>query len=312
VGQIRVGVVGLGAFGRHHAKHYAAHGGARLAALADVDIGRAEHAVAAYGGEAFADHRQLIGKVDAVSVAAPATHHARIAADLIDAGIHVLVEKPLATDAVSARDLVGRAERDGVVLQVGHIERYSPVVAELRRRVVAPLRITAVRRAVWSERASDVDVVLDMMIHDIDHALAFAGAPVATVSASGAVRRSASTDEAEAWLTFANGVIATLSASRVAARQERRLTIGEAGGVFAADLARDALAISARSGPGLAEMITPPRRDCLAAEIAAFIEAVRNGGRPEADGGAGLAAVEVAEWIRAAIDEPAAPVRALV
>jgi predicted dehydrogenase len=299
----------LGVFGRHHARHYAANPAAALIATADRDLGRAEAAARDFGGAAFADPLALIGRVDAVSIATPASDHARLAREFISAGVHVLVEKPLATDAESARDLVARAFDAGVVLQVGHVERFSPAVREVKKRVAGPQRITTVRRAAWSERSADVDVVLDMMIHDIDHVLAIAGAPVRTVSASGTAVRGRHADEAEAWITFANGAVATLSASRVAEKQERRLTVTDGLRVFAADLSGPALAVAERRGGEPVAMVGFPPHDNLAAEIAAFLHSVRTGETPEADGRAGLAAVEVAEWIRAAIADAELPLR---
>ncbi len=307
--KIRVGVVGLGVFGRHHARHYAASPHASLVAVADRDPARAEAAAREFGGQAFTDPLALIGKVDAVSIATPATDHARLAREFISAGIHLLVEKPLASDAESARDLVARAQERSLILQVGHIERFSPAVREMKLRIDGPQRITTVRRSTWSERSGDVDVVLDMMIHDIDHVLAIAGSPVKAVSASGAVVKSRYADEAEAWLTFANGAIATLSASRVSDRQERRLTVTDGLRVFAADLAAPALAVADRRGDAPAAMIGFPPHDNLAAQIAAFLNSVRTGQTPEADGRAGLAAVEVAERIRAAIADAGLPLR---
>jgi predicted dehydrogenase len=310
-GLTNVGVVGLGVFGRHHARHFAAHPGARLVGVADVDAGRARQAAADFDCAAHADHRALIGAVDAVSVAVPAGGHAVVARDFVDAGVHVLVEKPIASESAAAGDIVGAAEDAGVVLQVGHIERFSPVIREMRGRVADPRRMAAVRRAPWSGRAADVDVVLDMMIHDIDHVLTFAGAPVASVAASGAAVRSDLTDEAEAWITFTNGVIATLSASRVAEASERRLTVTEPGTMFAADLAADRLTIASRGGAAIDTLRFDPH-DNLAAEIDAFLASVAGGDPPEVDGRAGLAALAVAERIQAAIAEPAAPARSRV
>ncbi len=305
-----MGVVGLGSFGRHHVRHYSLNDAARLTAVADVDAARAETFARDFGCEPFCDHRALIGNVDAVSIATPAADHARLARDFIAEGIHVFVEKPLAIEATDARDVAAQAAAAGVVLQVGHIERFSPAVRALREQVTSPRRIAAVRHAPWSGRIVDVDVVLDMMIHDIDHVLSFAGAPVASVSASGASAKGDLLDEAEAWLTFTNGVIATLSASRVAPKLERKLTITEPGRVFVADLATPSLAITSRWDRGaVANATIFPPHDNLAAEIAAFLASIRTGDAPEVDGRTGLAAVEVAERILAAIAESAAPIR---
>jgi predicted dehydrogenase len=308
-GQIRVGVIGLGAFGGHHARHYAGHPGAALAVVADIDAGRADAVAELYGAAACSDWRDLIGRVDAVSVAVPATLHASVARDFLDAGVHVLIEKPIAVASADARDLVARAERAGVVLQVGHIERFSPVFGALQRRVANPRRISCMRRAKWNGRAADVDVVLDLMIHDIDLILALAGSPVASVAASGTVVRSGATDEAEAWLTFAGGLVATLSASRVAGENERRVVITEPGTIYTADLAASGLEVASRSKWGAAaEAVALSPRDNLAAEIDAFLDSVTTGTPPLVDGRAGLAALEVAERIQAAIADSDASV----
>ena len=309
-GTIKVGVVGLGSFGKHHARHYAAHSRARLVAVADVDPNRAAEAATAYCAVAFTDHHDLIGKIDAVSVAVPATFHAAVARDFIDAGVHVLVEKPIATVSADARDLIARSERAGVILQVGHVERFSPVVDLLRRRLTNPRRIACRRRTKWTGRSADVDVILDLMIHDIDLVLTLAGAPVASVAASGAAVMSDATDEAEAWLTFTNGLIATLSASRVATDNERVLTITEPDTTYAADLSGPSLAITRRRVSGAsAEAMALSSHDNLGAEIDAFLTSVATGAPPEVDGRAGLAALEIAERIRAAIADSEAPVR---
>lgn len=295
-------MVGLGSFGRHHVRHYAANPRAELVAVADQDIARA--AASANGAPVHANYRDLIGKVDAISVAVPALHHYAVARDFIDAGVHVLVEKPIAVDSADGADLVRRAEARRVILQVGHVERFSPAVAELRQRVRNPKRLAFIRRAKSNGRITDVDVVLDMMIHDIDLALVLAGAPVTSVAASGRAETSGATDEAEAWLTFANGAIATLSASRIADVGERRIAITEPETVFAADLGAATLTTTARRLPGAKPVAIPlEARDNLGAEIDAFLASVASGAQAAVDGRAGLAALEIAERIRASIAE---------
>jgi predicted dehydrogenase len=251
-------------------------------------------------------HRDLIGRIEAASVVAPASSHYAIARDLIDAGIHVLVEKPLAAEGTEAADLVGRAERVGIVLQVGHIERHTPIFAALRERVTGPRRIAAVRRTGWTGRSADVDVVLDLMIHDIDLILSLTAAPLAGIEASGAVGPSGLVDEAEAWLTFAGGLVATLSASRCAERPLRRLTVTEPASVLTADFGTGSLTAAGRRGASDLETITVPVADSLAAEIDEFLACVRSGERPLVDGKAGLAALRVCDMIRNAIAAPAA------
>ena len=310
VGQgIRVGVVGLGAFGRHHVRHYGMNPDARLVAVADLDATRAAEHAAQSGAIALSDHRDMIGKVDAVSVTAISTQHYAIARDLIDAGIHVFVEKPLAVDQAGAEDLAARAAARGVILQVGHIERFSPAVMALQERVTDPRRISAVRTTPWHGRSSDVDVILDIMIHDIDIVLALVDAPVASVAGDGASSVTDHVDEAEAWITFANGAIATLSASRCAEAASRRLTVTEPGFAYVADLAGPSLAIARRGRRGVAEVVALEPRDALGAEIAAFLHSIASGDPPVVDGRAGAAALAIAERIQAAIAEGDVPAR---
>jgi predicted dehydrogenase len=281
-----------------------------LAAVADLDGKLTGAAAEAYGAAPFADYHDLIGEVDAVSITVPATLHHAVAADFIDAGVHVFIEKPIATESSAARDLIARATRKNVILQVGHIERFSPAVDELRLRVSNPRRIACLRRTKWHGRAVDVDVILDMMIHDIDLVLTLAKAPPVSVAASGAEVMSGMTDEAEAWLTFADGLIATISVSRVAEGIERKFRVTEPDTLFTADLSVPSLSFVGRRVPHAVPVpVVLPYRDNLGAEISAFLKSVATGGVPDVDGRAGLAALEVAERIQRAIVDAQAPAR---
>lgn len=268
---------------------------------------RARDAASEAGAVAYADFRDMIGKVDAVSVAVPASSHHAVASAFLAAGVSVFVEKPLADTFAAARALAAAAEKHGAVLQVGHIERFNPAVVAMAERVGAPRRMSFRRLSTWNGRAADVDVILDLMIHDIDLALHFANAPVKSVAGSGQRVQSDTIDEAEAWLTFENGVIATLSASRVAARNERRVSISELGAVHSADLNAPSLVVTRRGEPPA--VIELPPHDNLGAEIDAFVRSVAGGQPVAVDGEVGAAAVGIAERIRAAIDEADEPVR---
>ena len=299
---IRVGVVGLGYFGAHHVRHYAAHDGADLVAVVDVDAARAAEVAAANGATPLDDYRALIGKVDAVSVTVPTSEHHAVASDLVEAGIHVFVEKPITVDVATAADLVARAERRGIRLQVGHIERFAPAFRALRERVRAPRLIECVRRTPWSGRALDVDVVLDLMIHDIDLVLTLAASPVASVEATGISVGTGFNDVVEARVRFENGVVATLAVSRVASAAERTLAVTEDGRRLMADLGRTELAVvTAAPGGGITDERVPlTRSDNLAAEVDAFLASVSAGTNPPVDGRAGLDALKLAEAILAA------------
>lgn len=303
---IRTGVVGLGYFGSFHAKHHAAHPDTILVGVVDADPARARAAAELHGTEAFGDFRSLIGRVDAVSVTVPTALHHRVAGELIDAGIHVLVEKPVTDTPATARDLLARADTAHVLLNVGHIERFSATFAALRDRVNRPVMIDCQRLGPWTGRAADVDVVLDLMIHDIDLALSLAGAPVESVEATGTAVVSSNIDAAEARIGFANGVVATLRASRVAPAVDRVIRVNEADRTLVADLARRTLSVSRQTGgQGVdgfkTETVEVAPRDALGAEIAAFIDGVTTKGPGGVDGRAGLDALIVAERIRAEI-----------
>jgi predicted dehydrogenase len=306
-GAIRTGVVGLGYFGSFHARHYAAHPGATLIGVVDADPARARAAAAAHGAESFADHRALIGRVDAVSVAVPTALHHRVASELIDAGIHVLVEKPVTDTPETARDLLDRAGRAGVLLQVGHIERFSATFAALRERVAHPVMIDCLRAGPWTGRAADVDVVLDLMIHDIDLALCLAGAPVESVEASGVAVVSPHIDAAEARISFVNGVVATLRASRVAPAVERVIHVHEPDRAVTGDLANRTVSVTRLASEKGAldnfatEIVEVMASDALGAEIASFIDGIAVRTCLGVDGRAGLDALVVADLIRSEI-----------
>ena len=304
-GEIRTGVVGLGYFGSFHARQHAANPKARLVAVVDADTARALAVAEQHGAEALFDHRALIGKVDAVSITVPTSLHHEVAGDLLDAGIHVLIEKPIASTRDAARDLIARAARTGSVLQVGHIERFSPVFGELAAAVRRPRVVELTRIGPWKGRAIDVDVVLDLMIHDIDLVLALVGADVVAVAATGAAVRAPTNDFAHAILHFANGASAHLHASRIADRQERSIRVVDEDRVLVADLAARTVSWAAFDGDSRRE-IAVPASDNLALEIDSFLDAALAGRSPVVGGADGLRALDIAERIMRAIAEPLA------
>jgi predicted dehydrogenase len=296
--EIRTGVIGLGYFGSFHARQHAANPKGRLVAVVDADSDRAEAVASQHGATPFADHRALIGKVDAVSITVPTSLHHSVAADMIDAGIHVLIEKPICDTPDSARDLLARAERQGVVLQIGHIERFSPVFQALRDRVSAPLTVECTRIGPWKGRAIDVDVVLDLMIHDIDLVLALVRSEVVAVEAMGAPVLAPTNDFAQAQLRFANGAVAHLNASRIADRSERTIKVVEADRYWSADLAARTVSSFPRGHAVVSsDEIAVAPSDNLALEIDSFLDSVAGRCRPLVDGKAGLDALVVADLI---------------
>jgi predicted dehydrogenase len=237
----RVAVVGAGVMGRHHAGVYAALPGAELMAVVDPDPRARAYAIAQFGCEVFESVDQMLGAADveAASVAVPTSLHYPVTAQLLDAGVHVLVEKPVATDVEQARELAALSRRHGVVMQVGHITRFYSAVQLLRREVARPYLIEA-RRLTPNTRIKDVGVILDLMIHDIDIVLGLVGGHVREVSVAGrALNGSRHEDVAAAQITFDDGCIARFLASRVAPDAERSLVVAEEHRTFRLDFARE-------------------------------------------------------------------------
>ena len=311
-GALRVGVVGVGHFGRYHAEKMAALDGARLVAVADSDSARATEVAAGLDTEALADHRALIGRIDAASVAVPAAAHHEVVKDLLEAGIHVLVEKPFTERVATAEELAALAEAKGLVLQVGLIERFSEAFRTVAPRITRPVYMEAVRISPFSQRGTDVSVVLDMMIHDIDIILALVDAPVAEIDAVGAPVFSAREDIANARLKFANGCVANVTASRVSLKTERTLRIFQPDVYVKVDHGERSVRVARRkesgaplTGPeGVAlEHLRFEQGDALQREIESFAETVRTGGVPAVTGADGVRSLEVAHRITASIAE---------
>ena len=311
-GELRLGVVGVGHFGRYHAEKMAALDGARLIAVADSDEGRATNVATRLGTEAASNHRALIGRIDAASVAVPAAAHHAVVRDFLDAGIHVLVEKPFTERVDTAEELAALAEVKGLVLQVGLIERFSDAFATVAPRISRPVYMESVRIAPFSQRGTDVSVVLDLMIHDIDIILALVDAPVAEVDAVGAPVFSASEDIANARLKFANGCVANVTASRVSLKTERTLRIFQPDVYIKVDHGERSVRV-ARKKDGDAEPAGPDgvalehlrfdRGDPLQREIESFAQTVRSGGVPAVTGTDGVRSLEVAHRITASMRE---------
>ncbi|MCS7160027.1 MAG: Gfo/Idh/MocA family oxidoreductase [Gemmatales bacterium] len=221
--RLRIGVVGLGHMGKEHVRVVASLPEAELSAVADIDPTTRDTIARKYQVPAFADHQQLYGLIDAVIIAVPTSAHRDVARDFLRRGIPCLVEKPLASSLDQAEELVTLSQRFGVLLQVGHIERFNPALLDLERRNLHPRFIQGQRLSLFSGRCLDVGVVLDLMIHDLDVVLALVRQPVQEVEAVGVSLFGGHEDIAEAWLTFANGTVASLTASRISTKPSRRL-----------------------------------------------------------------------------------------
>ena len=302
---LRVGVVGVGALGQHHARVYAELPGARLVGVHDIDRARAEAVAARHGCRAFADAEALAREVDAVSVAVPTEAHHAIAAALLDAGRHVLVEKPITATLEEADDLIGRAAARGVRLQVGHVERFNPALDILRGAVASPRFVEAHRLSAFSPRSLDVDVVLDLMIHDLDIVLWLDGSDPVQVDAVGVPVLTSRVDIANARLRFASGLIANLTASRVSADRVRKFRVFAPRTYVSVDLAaREARIyriVDREGAPGQPEIAveqTPGNpEEPLRRQLSAFLESIQRGSPPRVSGEDGRRALALARTI---------------
>ncbi len=290
--RLRVGVVGAGYFGRFHALKVAAGARTVLSGVHDAVAGRAE-ALAREAGCAALGWSELLERSDAIVVASPAATHHGAAAAALRAGRHVLVEKPVAATLAEADDLIGLANAGSLVLQVGHLLRYSPERQAIAAHMARPAHIECTRIAPFKPRGTDVSVVLDLMIHDLDMVLSLVDSDLESVDAVGARIVSGHLDIANARLRFANGCVATLVASRVSAHTERRMQLVGAEGYATLDFTERALRLVTVPG-GDARVVSWPASDLVAAEHAAFAAAILDGKEVLVDGAAGRRALAAA------------------
>ena len=300
--KIRAAVVGVGYLGRFHAQKYAQLPGCELVAVVDSRQEVRERVAAEVAARSVEDYRELLGAVDAVSVVTPTPAHFAIARDFLGAGAHVLVEKPITETAVEARELIELAARQGRVLQVGHLERFNSAILAAEPHLRSPRFIECHRLAPYKERGTDVNVVLDLMIHDIDIVQTIVGAPIAAIDAVGTPVFSDEIDIANARIRFANGCVANATASRVSFKTERKLRIFEDDAYLSLDLQQKILTLIRKRPPGesagplpvsIEEQSLEPG-DALKAEIESFLECIRTGRPPVVSGQAGLEALETA------------------
>jgi predicted dehydrogenase len=271
---LRVAVAGTGAFGRNHLRVYRelqqANAGVELAAAVEPDPGRAAEVEAQYGIPVFATAQELLKtgpRIDAASVAVPTIHHHAVAAQLLDAGLDVLVEKPICASLAEADDLVDRAEKASRILQVGHLERFNPAVMAVQPRLKRPMFFEAHRLSIFTPRSLDVDVVLDLMIHDLDIVLTFANSPVREVRAVGLPILSPKVDIANVRVEFESGCVANFTASRVSTERVRKLRFFEPRQYVSIDYARRELLVIRIDDQPSAEV--PPQLAAAAAEFLA-------------------------------------------
>ena len=302
---VRIALIGAGQFGPNHARVIHESPRARLAFVVDTDPARAAEVAALHGATPLADARVVIGKVDAAVVVVPTTAHEPVGCMLLDAGLDVLVEKPIAPDLAAADHLVEAAERRGRILQVGHLERFNPAVAELERRATLPLFFEIHRLNVFSARSLDVDVVLDLMIHDVDIVLALTRAEPVEIRAAGIQILSHKVDIANVRLQFANGCVANLTASRVSTERVRKLRLFQPRQYLSLDYTRQDLAIFSVGGNRQIgfEQARVEKAEPLKLQFEAFLDSVESRKSPKSSGAAARLTLEAALSILARIEE---------
>jgi len=296
---LRTAVLGVGYMGRFHAQKFASCRGAKLVAVADTNAARAHDVAREVGCAPQADYRRLLDSIDAAIVAVPTELHYRVVRDCLEAGVNVLVEKPLARSVKEADALLALARRKRVVLQVGHLERFNPAFRALAAHKARPLFIDIERLAPFKARGTDVDVVLDLMIHDLDLVLALEGAPVEHVSACGFSVLTDAIDIANARIEFASGCVASVSASRVSQSPVRKLRVIRRRGYVSADLQGQRLRTVRKSGSAIRETErTFERTDALRLQAEAFVRAIRARRPPAVGGWEGRRALQLALRVR--------------
>jgi len=295
-------VIGAGYLGRFHAQKYASEPACTLVAVADTRAEAREALSRELNTRGVADHRELLGQVDAVSIVTTTPAHHAIARDFLEAGAHVLVEKPITETPEQARDLIALAARKGRILQVGHLERFNPAIVAAEGRLEGARFIECQRLAPFKERGTDVNVVLDLMIHDIDIVQSIVGRPIESIDAVGTPVFSGAVDIANARIRFAGGCVANVTASRVSLKTERKLRVFRDDAYLSIDLQQRILTtITKRSAPLAAgelpvniEEQSFEQGDALRAEIRSFLDCIAKGRPPVVDGEAGLRALETA------------------
>lgn len=302
---VSMAVIGVGYFGKFHAEKIANLPGAKLVAVSDLDRERAQAVAETNHTEVVADYRDLLGKVDAVSVVVPTDAHYQVARDFLEHGADVLLEKPITKDVTTAAELVEIANANGRILQVGHLERFSGMFESLRKRIDRPLFIDSVRITPFKMRGTDINVILDLMIHDLDLVLCIVDSPILSLDAVGAPVFSDAEDIASVRIKFANGCVASIVASRISLKTERKMRIFEHNQYISVDFDNRTIRTFLRPQGASANdhsMVTYEKEDyrdgdALNSEIAAFVDSVIHRREPLVTGQAGVEALKAATMV---------------
>ncbi len=299
---MRLGVVGVGYLGKFHAEKYARMENADLVGVVDTQRSQADGVASRFNTQSFYNHRDLIGKVDAVSIAVPTPEHFAVSRDFLENDIDVLIEKPITTSLEEADDLIRLSESRGLIVQVGHLERFNPAVTALQGVVKKPMFIESHRLSIYQDRCTDVSVVLDLMIHDIDIILNFVKSDIKSIQASGISVISNHVDIANARLTFETGCVANVTASRISTKNERKIRLFQKDAYVSVDFANHDITLvrkneSATGGivPGAEiQQMSFLKGDALEDELTSFVNAVIQRQQPEVTGQMGRDALKIA------------------
>lgn len=300
--KVKTAVIGVGYLGRFHAQKYAALPDSELVAVVDADRLTAEKIANECSTAALDNYRRLFGGVEAVSIAVPTRYHYEIAKECLKKGIHVLLEKPMTATLAEADELIALARRGRLVLQVGHLERFNSAMMALRDVLNVPRFIESHRLAPFNLRGTDISVVLDLMIHDIDIILSIVCSPVSEIRANGASVLTSDIDIANARIQFDSGCVANVTASRVSLKAQRKMRVFQQDAYISIDFQDKSLGIYRKGTremfPGIPEIISEEsyfdQSDAIKAEIKAFLKAIREGAEPSVSGEEGRQALAIA------------------
>ena len=306
MGALRAAVIGVGYLGRFHAQKYAALDGVDLIAVVDHDAERAREVAEEVGCRPLTDYHELLSEIDVASIVVPTQYHFEVARACLEAGVHILLEKPITPTLEEADKLIELARNKGCVLQVGHLERFNPAVMALQGVLNRPRFIESQRMAPFKPRGTDVNVVLDLMIHDIDIILSMIDSDIKQVNSVGVPVLSDEVDIANARLQFENGCVANVTASRASRETVRKIRIFQEDAYISIDYQQREITIFRKQGggvpvPGLPGVVAEQRNfeqcDTLLEEVKSFVNAARTGSRPVVTGEDGKRALDVAARI---------------
>ena len=299
--KLKCAVIGAGYLGKFHAEKYASLENCELVAVVDINEQVVKEVAEKNGAKGLTDYDSLLGEVDAVSIVVPTSLHHKVSCDFLNAGTHVLVEKPMTVTVEEADELIAIAKEKSVILQVGHLERFNPAIMGLDKEA-KPLFIEAHRLSPFNPRANDVSVILDLMIHDIDIILALVDSDIKRIDASGTSVLTQGTDIANARLTFTNGCVANVTASRISMKMERKMRLFRPCSYISVDF-QDKILIKHQTGdkemfPGIPEIVSEESKfengDALLEEIKHFVDCILTNKNPLVSGEAGRRALETA------------------